>query len=193
MKRFFAAAGLPGLLLLAGALSVPAGGTEAGAPPLKTTVSAGPFVDRVRTVAARLGDVHAALAEGYTALPCASGMESGSMGIHYVNPAYLADDALDLSRPEAVMYEPQPDGSLQLVGAEYITFKGPANLGGHLFNFVTAPNRYGLDPYYELHVWAWRPNPRGPFADMNPDVSCIWAGPGGYTDRPPAKSRMGVP
>ncbi|WP_445682153.1 hypothetical protein [Radicibacter daui] len=155
--------------------------------------SAGPFVDRVHTVAGRLGDVHVALAEGYTALPCASGMEGGSMGIHYVNQAYLADDTLDLSRPEAVMYEPQPDGSLQLVGAEYITFKGPANLGGHLFNFVTAPNRYGLDPYYELHVWAWRTNPRGPFADMNPDVSCIWAAPGGESSRSAAKSRMGVP
>ena len=30
----------------------------------------------------------------------------------------------------------------------------------------------GLDPFYELHVWAWRDNPKGTFADMNPSVSC---------------------
>jgi hypothetical protein len=41
-----------------------------------------------------------------------------------------------------------------------------------LFNFTGAPNRYGLDPFYELHVWAWKQNPRGAFADMNPNVTC---------------------
>ncbi len=41
---------------------------------------------------------------------------------------------------------------------------------GHLF--AGAPNRYGLNPFYELHVWAWKPNPKGAFADMNPTVSC---------------------
>ncbi|MEO8882200.1 MAG: hypothetical protein ABI377_02085, partial [Devosia sp.] len=61
---------------------------------------------------------------------------------------------------------------LELMGVEYITFKGPAALQGHLFSFAGAPNRYGLDPYYELHVWAWKANPMGAFTDMNPDVSC---------------------
>jgi hypothetical protein len=55
---------------------------------------------------------------------------------------------------------------------EYITSKGPASLEGRLFNFNGAPNRYGLGPFYELHVWAWKPNPHGAFADMNPNVSC---------------------
>lgn len=94
------------------------------------------------------------------------------MGIHYVNGDYLKDDILDIARPEAVMYEPMADGKLALVAVEYITFKGPAALEGHLFNFNGAPNRYGLDPFYELHVWAWKPNPTGTFADMNPHVSC---------------------
>ena len=47
---------------------------------------------------------------------------------------------------------------------------------GQLFSFTGAPNRYGLDPFYELHVWAWKANPRGAFADMNPQVSCEHAG-----------------
>ena len=94
------------------------------------------------------------------------------MGIHYVNGDYLSDDAIDLAKPEAVMYEPTADGALALIGVEYITFEGPAALEGHLFNLNGAPNRYGLDPFYELHVWAWKPNPNGTFADWNPDVSC---------------------
>ena len=131
-----------------------------------------PLADKVRTANDRFHDVSAATAEGYTPIPCASGVSGGAMGIHYVNAAYLKDDAIDLAKPEAVMYEPKPDGKLELVAVEYITSKGPAALEGQLFNFNSAPNRYGLDPFYELHVWAWRPNPTGAFADMNPNVSC---------------------
>lgn len=131
-----------------------------------------PLADSVRAANERLQDVSAAVAEGYAPIPCASGQHGGAMGIHYVNGDYLKDDAVDIARPEAVMYEPMADGKLILVAVEYITFKGPASLEGHLFNFNGAPNRYGLDPFYELHVWAWKPNPTGTFADMNPDVSC---------------------
>jgi hypothetical protein len=95
------------------------------------------------------------------------------MGIHYVNGKLIDDDGvIDISKPEAVMYEPQADGTMQLVAVEYISLKGPANLDGQLFSFTNSPNRYGLPPFYELHVWAWRNNPTGAFADMNPDVSC---------------------
>jgi hypothetical protein len=48
----------------------------------------------------------------------------------------------------------------------------PPVLNGRHFHFVPAPNRSGLDPYYELHVCAWNRNPRGTFADWNPRVSC---------------------
>ena len=133
---------------------------------------ANPLADHVRMANDRFKDVAAAVAEGYAPIPCASGIEGGAMGIHYVNPAYLKDDKVELSRPEAVMYEPGADGKMTLVAVEYITSKGPAELEGHLFSFTGAPNRYGLGPFYELHVWAWKPNPKGAFADMNPDVSC---------------------
>ena len=50
---------------------------------------------------------------------------------------------------------------------------GPTpDLDGTLFNLVTAPNRYGLPDFYELHVWAWEPNPSGSFADWNTHVHC---------------------
>ena len=133
---------------------------------------ANPLVDAVRKANDRFQDVSVAVAEGYKPIACASGIEGGSMGIHYVNEAQLKDDGINLAEPEAVMYEPSADGKLTLIGVEYITVKGPAELHGHLFSFNNAPNRYGLPAFYELHVWAWKKNRKGPFTDMNPDVSC---------------------
>ncbi|WP_181181636.1 hypothetical protein [Mesorhizobium sp. B3-1-6] len=133
---------------------------------------ASPLADKVRAANSRFLDVKAATAEGYAPIPCASGITGGAMGIHYVNGRYLKDDKIDIARPEAVMYEPMADGALKLVAVEYITSKGPASLDGQLFNFNSAPNRYGLGEFYELHVWAWKGNPTGTFADMNPKVSC---------------------
>jgi hypothetical protein len=130
------------------------------------------LVDKVHDVNSRFADVAQAKAEGYAPIPCVSGIDGGAMGIHYVNQKLLDDPAVDIDHPEAVLYEPQPDGKLNLVAVEYITEKGPGVLDGQLFSFTNAPNRYGLPPFYELHVWAWRANPTGVFADMNPQVSC---------------------
>ena len=134
-----------------------------------------PLAEHVRAANDRFKDVAVAVSEGYAPIPCASGIEGGAMGVHYVN-AGLIGDGVDIKHPQAVMYEPQADGKMELVAVEYITSKGPASLEGQLFNFNGAPNRYGLGPFYELHVWAWKPNPHGAFADMNPTVSCEHAG-----------------
>ena len=134
-----------------------------------------PLVEHVRKANDRFKDVTVALSEGYAPIPCASSPTGGAMGIHYVNGALLKSGTLDVAHPQAIMYEPQADGKLDLIAVEYIAFKGPAALEGHLFNFVSDPNRYGLDKFYEMHVWAWRPNPTGNFADNNPKVSCDMA------------------
>ncbi|UCI10115.1 hypothetical protein [Mesorhizobium sp. B1-1-8] len=136
------------------------------------TETVNPLAEKVRMANSRFENVAMATAEGYAPIPCASGITGGAMGIHYVNANYPKDDAVDVAKPEAVMYEPMADGKLKLVAVEYITAKGPASLEGQLFNFNSAPNRYGLGPFYELHVWAWKQNPTGAFADMNPTVSC---------------------
>lgn len=145
---------------------------------LANTAFAETLVERVRVATERFANVAAAEAEGYGPVPCVSGSGGGAMGIHYVNSSYLGEDdnTLDLAKPEAVLYEPQADGSLVLVGVEYIALEGPASLEGHLLHYHGSPNRYGLGPYYELHVWAHRENPAGPFVGMNKTVSCEFAG-----------------
>jgi hypothetical protein len=126
----------------------------------------------VRAANDRFKDVSVAVSEGYAPIPCASGIDGGAMGVHYVNAKLLGADVIDIRRPQAVMYEPMSNGDMALIAVEYITSKGPASLEGQLFNFNNAPNRYGLGAFDELHVWAWKANPHGTFADMNPKVTC---------------------
>jgi hypothetical protein len=133
----------------------------------------GPLLShKVLAANSRFKDVRIAVEEGYAPMPCVSGADGGAMGIQYVKAEYLKDEVPDVRRPQAVAYEPLPNGRMELVAVEYITFKGPASLGGQLFSFTDSPNRYGLNPFYQLHVWAWKANPRGLFADMNPNVTC---------------------
>ncbi|WP_181173789.1 hypothetical protein [Mesorhizobium sp. B2-3-12] len=161
-----------GFLMAGAMLAVYTGFAQAHQEAAAGAPDANPLAEKVRAANSRFLDVNAATAEGYAPIPCASGTTGGAMGIHYVNGGYLKDDRIDIARPEAVMYEPMADGTLKLVAVEYITSKGPASLEGQLFNFNSAPNRYGLGEFYELHVWAWKGNPTGTFADMNPKVSC---------------------
>ena len=140
----------------------------------------GPLVELIRESTARFRDVNVAIAEGYVrGTPCVSSGMGGAMGVHFVKPDILFNSdgslsaELNAATPEALMYEPQRDGTLRLVGVEFIAAaqEGLA-LEGHLLNLVGSPNRYGLPAFSELHVWAWRDNTQGTFSDHNPDVSC---------------------
>jgi hypothetical protein len=135
-----------------------------------------PLVLKIRQATARYQDVNVALAEGYEAGPCVSGPNSGAMGVHLINAGLLGKE-IDAETPEALIYEPASDGRMRLVGVEFITFAADwvaevPTLDGHLLHYAGAPNRYGIPAFYEIHVWAWRNNPDGTFADWNPRVSC---------------------
>ena len=142
-----------------------------------------PLIDKVRAATAKFLDVNVALNNGWVqGTPCVSGPEAGAMGVHIILPSRIGDGVLNANQPEALIYEPQPDGALRLVGVEYIVLAsdwarlhpegGTPALEGHLTNFVDEPNRFGLPAFYELHVWAWEHNPKGSFADWNTRVSC---------------------
>jgi hypothetical protein len=127
-----------------------------------------------------------ALAAGYESFyQCTDKTGTGGMGQHYVKGALVEDPALDRLRPEVLVYEPRKDGGFKLVAVEYVVLKEAwhaANgakaprLFGKRLALVTAPNRYGLPDFYEIHAWIWKANPRGVFDDWNPKVSCRGTG-----------------
>jgi len=136
--------------------------------------------ETVRQATAPFKDLQAAEDAGYALVHgCVSGPNGGAMGVHFANGDLVGDGEIDAEHPEAVIYE-QSYGKLRLVGVEYIVLAeawdanhdAPPVLVGQLFNYNSAPNRYGLPAFYELHVWAWKFNPTGVFADWNPLVSC---------------------
>jgi hypothetical protein len=129
----------------------------------------------------RFKDVKVAMAEGYALqFGCVSGDSSGAMGLHYVNANLVSGGVLDATRPQIVIYEAQPGGSLKLIGADYLliadtwnaSHSGPPELMGQLFHLFDSPNRFGLPAFYTLHVWAWKDNPNGAFVNWHPNVSC---------------------
>lgn len=95
------------------------------------------------------------------------------------NAALVGDGAVDARQPEALIYEAR-HGRLRLVGVEFVIIaevwdtdnEAPPALLGQSFHFTDSPNRFGLPPFYSLHVWAWRNNPHGMFVNWNPRVSC---------------------
>jgi hypothetical protein len=136
----------------------------------------------VRESTARFQDVKQAGYEGYhLEFGCVSGPDSGAMGLHYVNDRLVGDGIVDPTRPQIVLYEAQPDGSLKLTGADYLVLAEawdakhpgtPPQLMGQIFHYFETPNRFGLKAFYTLHVWAWKENPNGAFVNWHPEVSC---------------------
>ena len=148
--------------------------------------SPGGLIEMVRASTDRFRDVAVAEAEGYSLLfGCVSGPDYGAMGLHYVNLSLVSDGAVDPTRPEIVIYEPQPDGRLKLVGADFLVFAeswhathaDTPQLMGQLMHLFESPNRFGLPAFYTLHVWAWKSNPNGAFVNWHPHVSCDAFGP----------------
>src|ERR671937_3185885 len=73
-------------------------------------------------------DIDVALADGYGLFTDAAGIAcidnpAGGMGIHFVKGALVGDAAVEAATPEALVYEPQPNGRLRLVAAEYVVFQ----------------------------------------------------------------------
>jgi hypothetical protein len=143
--------------------------------------SANGLVKVVRKATERFKDSAVAAAEGYALqFGCVSGEDTGAMGLHYVNFALVKDVELDPTRPEIVIYEPTADGGVNLIGADFLVFadawdaahEAPPQLMGQLLHRIAAPNRYGLPSFYTLHVWAWKDNPTGTFANWHTRVSC---------------------
>lgn len=141
--------------------------------PAKGAPEAGPDLSALRQATVQFHDFDLAKAAGWDEkiTDCLDD-PAGGMGYHYANLSLLLDAELDPARPEALLYEPGPNGKLRLVGVEYIiprplwTHPEPPVLYGQEFPYVPEFDVYGL------HAWVWRGNPQGVFMPWNPTVSC---------------------
>jgi hypothetical protein len=135
---------------------------------------------QAKAATAKYHNVDAAVAAGYVpdGFGCISDPALGAMGIHYINLEIDADPAIDVEKPELLLYEPDKHGKLKLVGVEYEVFQAdwhnagnvaPPKLFGTEFEAMIFP---GLDPLYGLHVWLWRHNPENMIQAFNRNVSC---------------------
>lgn len=117
---------------------------------------------------------------------CVSG-DTGVMGVHYADFASVIDGQLDPTKPEILVYEPTANGGMRLVAVEYIIFAdawdaahadgAPPMVMGQNMHYLPENNRYRLPASYILHVWAWKHNPNGMYANWNPRVTCKYYAP----------------
>jgi hypothetical protein len=134
----------------------------------------------VRAATARYHDVDLAIQDGFVPITgCIAHPALGGMGIHYARPDRMGDADYIATEPEMLLYLPEPDGSLKLLGVEYWITKAAWDAAGrsgfplfvdHPFDFALA-NAH-LPDRFTLHVWIWAPNPSGMFAPFNPRISC---------------------
>jgi hypothetical protein len=167
-----------------------------------------PTLEEVLRATERFRDVTVALAEGYirdpfdlceTAEMMGRPAALGAMGVHYFRPDLLGITGppsprvngtgtyTDFRRPAILIYEPQRDGSLELVAVESLVFARSWQEAGHsappTFHGVPydtmvddpATDRdeaHMFQPHFDRHVWLYRENPNGVFAPFNPAVTC---------------------
>ena len=172
---------IAGTILLGACSAQPASDTNAnGAAPQRqpVTVASGDLVDdnvaRIRDATIAFQSLDAAVEAGYArdGGQCIQHQPHGAMGYHHVNRALL-DDRIEIEKPEMLVYEIMPDSTYRLNGVEYIvpfaswaeTREPPEVMGQKL-----KPSK-PLGIWYR-HVWVFRDNPSGIFADWNPLVKC---------------------
>lgn len=125
----------------------------------------------LRRVTARYHNIDAALADGFVLLhPCEVRGDEGPVGAVYAHFGRVLDGVIDPALPDALIYEPSANGMLKLVGVEFaqpypFAPQAPTFLG----ETFQAEDEFGV---WALHVWVWRHNPEGMFAESNPGVTC---------------------
>ena len=148
---------------------------------------------RAKAATARYHNEAKALEDGFiSTFQCVEAPGLGAMGVHYINPLRMMDTSVDASQPETLLYIRQNDGLMRLIGLEYyapvlsngVPWFGGANnpppvidnpapvLFGQTFDGPMPGHEAGQPWHYDLHVWAWRHNPRGLFFPFNPKVGC---------------------
>ena len=125
-------------------------------------------------------DVRAAEADGFIPVSGCEESDEGGMGVHYLNPARAAQ-APDAAKPAILLYAPEGDGTMRLLGAEWFqadadqdvhTDADRPTLFGQPFDGPMPGHNPMMPVHYDLHVWLYDSNPAGVFAPWNSSVHC---------------------
>jgi hypothetical protein len=126
----------------------------------------------LRQATRRYRDIENAVKDGFVLLhDCEVRPGEGPVGTVYVHFGRVLDGVVDPTLPDALIYEPQRNGRLTLVGVEFAVLisseeQDPPTFLGVPFQ---REDEFGV---FALHAWVWRHNPDGLFAEANPRVSC---------------------
>ena len=172
MKRFAAISLAVVLVVLVGLVGLM---TAAASPPDE--------LQAVKAATARYNSIAQAEAAGYSVAgePCVAVPGLGAMGIHAVNGPLIGDPAIDPLQPELLLYLPKANGTLELIGVEYLKIDADQNLltdgdrpslFGHPFDGPMPGHNPTMPIHYDLHVWLSEDNPAGMFAQFNANLSC---------------------
>jgi hypothetical protein len=137
-----------------------------------------PELQKLKASLEKYKDPVVAVRDGYfSPLGCVE-FESGTMGVHFINPALIGPEP-DPMKPILLVYEPVGD-KLELVGVEWLIplatgVKKRPELFGQPFDGPMEGHEPLLPAelhHYDLHAWLFKPNPLGMFSPVNPDVKC---------------------
>lgn len=140
-----------------------------------------PELKAAKAANARFASVEQALAAGYTPASGCEASPDGTMGIHYANGALIGDPRVDPLHPEVLLYLPDKNGALKLVGIEFMVIDADQNLAsdndrpfvfGQPFEGPMPGHTATMPIHYDRHVWLYADNPKGLFATWNPAIHC---------------------
>lgn len=125
----------------------------------------------LRQATAKYHSLQAAIDDGFTLLHgCEVRPGEGQVGMVYVHFGRVLDGVIDVGSPDALVYEPSASGAPQLVAVEFAVLNSGQPAPSFLGHTFQPEDEFGV---YGLHVWVWRDNPEGLFAEANPNVSCL--------------------
>jgi len=178
-------------------------------------------IEKVRLANARFADVNVAKSEGYVPAPPGDCVDAaheglpahwGGMGIHYINPKMMKITQgqprvdgkatnTDFLKPSILLYEPQADGSMKLVGVENLVFlnawKAAGNMAPPVFagrvwdtmadNSSTPQDEaHRFEPHHDQHVYFHKmANAKDQLKPFNPNVTCKHHKRGGHAGEQP--------
>jgi hypothetical protein len=140
---------------------------------LSKSVQANRSFAALRRATARYHNLKAATDDGFILLhDCEVRPGEGAVGILYINLENYLDGVIDPARPDGLLYAPGRQGKPRLAGVELAvpiamwSEAAPPEFLGVPFQTEDEFAAYGL------HIWTWRHNPNGMFAQAHPRISC---------------------